>query len=220
MAMQELEALLKRHDNNIEFDHLNNWICCYPHIINICSSHIIASSTRISKQYLEALKSKSDGDLVSSNIKDDDDDDDNDNGNGDGDGDGDGSDVNDNDAHLFAQETDIPKLTLDKEQLDIFDDEAQALYTGLKCDPIKHARRIVRIVRSSDQRKQAFKNVISAGNNSGWFRSHNNEVIKLPDLKLLCDVKTRWDLVYHMIEHLLELQLVSVHMYGPFCSYC
>ena len=57
-------------------------------------------------------------------------------------------DVNDNDAHLFAQETDIPELTLDEEQLDIFDDEARALYTGLKRDSIKHARRIVRIVRS------------------------------------------------------------------------
>src|SRR5713226_3567782 len=86
--MRELEALLKRHDNNIEFDHLNNRIRCYPHIINICSSHIIASSTRISKQYLEALKSESDGDLVYSNIKDndDDDDDDDDDGNGNGNG--------------------------------------------------------------------------------------------------------------------------------------
>src|SRR5258707_13650067 len=102
--MQELEALLKQHDNNIEFDHLNNWIRCYLHIINICSSHIIASSTCISKQYLEALKSESDGDLVYSNIEADDnvDDDNVDNG----DGDGDGCDVNDNDTHLFAQETD------------------------------------------------------------------------------------------------------------------
>jgi hypothetical protein len=47
--MRELEALLKLHDDDIEFDHLNNRIRCYPHIINICSSHIIASSTRISK---------------------------------------------------------------------------------------------------------------------------------------------------------------------------
>jgi len=218
--MWELEALLKRYDNNIEFDHLNNQICCYPHIINICLSHIIASSTCISKQYLEALKSKSDGDLVYSNIKDDNDDNNNDDDNGNGNGNSNGGDINDNDAHLFAQETDIPKLTLDEEQLDIFDDEARALYTGLKHDPIKHAHRIVRIVCLSDQRKQAFKNVISTGNNSGWFRSHNNEVIKLPDLELLHDVKTRWDLVYHMIEHLLELRPVSVHMYGPFRPYC
>ncbi len=165
--MWELEALLKRYDNNIEFDHLNNQICCYPHIINICLSHIIASSTCISKQYLEALKSNSDGDLVYFNIKDDDDDDDDDDdGNGNGDGNGDGSNVNDNNTHLFAQETDIPELTLDEEQLDIFDDKAWALYIGLKRDPIKCACRIVCIVRLSDQRKQAFKNVISTGNDS------------------------------------------------------
>ena len=129
-------------------------------------------------------------------------------------------DVNDNDAHLFAQETDIPELTLDEEQLDIFDDEAWALYTGLKCNPIKCACRIVHIVHLLDQRKQAFKNVINTGNNSGWFRSHNNEVIKLPDLELLRNVKTRWDSVYRMIERLLELRPVSVHMYGPFHPYC
>src|SRR5260370_20173849 len=178
--MRELEALLKRHNNNIEFDHLNNRIHCYPHIINICSSHIIASSTRISKQYLEALKSESDGDLVYSNIRDDDND--NDNDDDDGNGDGDGGNVNDNDAHLFAQKTDIPELTLNEEQLDIFDDKAQALYTGLKRDPIKCACRIVHIVHLLDQRKQVFKNVISTGNDSGWVRCRNNEVIKHADV--------------------------------------
>ncbi|KAN0113698.1 hypothetical protein V8E52_007497, partial [Russula decolorans] len=136
-AMRELEALLKLHDDDIEFDHLNNRIRCYPHIINICSSHIIASSTQ---------------------------------------------------------------------QFDILDDKVRAWYIGLKRDPIKRARRIVRIVRSSDQRKQAFKKVINTGNHSGWFRSHDNEVIELPDLELLRDVKTRWDSVYCMIERLLVLR--------------
>ncbi|KAN0111558.1 hypothetical protein V8E52_008389, partial [Russula decolorans] len=142
-AMRELKALLKLHDDDIEFDHLNNRIRCYPHIINICSSHIIASSTHISKQFLETLKSE------------------------------------------FA---------------------VRAWYIGLKRDPIKRARRIVHIVRSSDQRKQAFKKVINTRNHSGWFRSHDNEVIELPDLELLRDVKTRWDSVYCMIERLLVLR--------------
>jgi hypothetical protein len=74
--MRELEALLKLHDDDIEFDHLNNRIRCYPHIINIWSSHIIASSTRISKRFLETLKSEFAGDLVYSNIEGDEDDDD------------------------------------------------------------------------------------------------------------------------------------------------
>jgi hypothetical protein len=186
--MRELEALLKLHDDDIEFDHLNNRIHCYPHIINICSSHIIASSTRISKRFLETLKFKSAGDLVYSNIEGDDDDDDDDDS--EDDEDGDDEDNNNNNGRLFARKIDIPELTLDKEQFDILDDKVRAWYIGLKCDPIKRARRIVRIVRSSDQRKQVFKKVINTGNHSGWFRSHNNEVIELSDLELLCNVKT------------------------------
>ena len=211
--MRELEALLKLHDDDIEFDHLNNRIRCYPHIINICSSHIIASSTRISKRFLETLKSEFAGDLVYSNIEGDKDDKD------DKDGEDDDDDDDDDDSRLFARK--IPELTLDEEQFDILDDKVRAWYIGLKRDPIKRARRIVRIVRSSDQRKQAFKKVINTGNHSGWFRSHDNEVIELPDLELLRDVKTRWDSVYCMIERLLVLRPVSVHMYGhTFCSYC
>jgi hypothetical protein len=133
--------------------------------------------------------------------------------------DGEDDDDDDDDSRLFARK--IPELTLDEEQFDILDDKVRAWYIGLKRDPIKRARRIVRIVRSSDQRKQAFKKVINTGNHSGWFRSHDNEVIELPDLELLRDVKTRWDSVYCMIERLLVLQPVSVHMYGhTFCSYC
>jgi hypothetical protein len=226
--MRELEALLKLHDDDIEFDHLNNSIRCYPHIINICSFHIIASSTRISKRFLETLKSEFAGDLVYSNIEGDEDnednDEDNDEDNEDNDEDNEDGEDNDNDndndnSRLFARK--IPELTLDEEQFDILDDKVRAWYIGLKRDPIKRARRIVRIVRSSDQRKQAFKKVINTGNHSGWFRSHDNEVIELPDLELLCDVKTRWDSVYCMIERLLVLRPVSVHMYGhTFCSYC
>ena len=113
--MQELGVLLKRHDNNIEFNHLNNCIRCYLQIINICASHIIASSTHIYKQFLETLKFESDGDLVYFNIKGDDNNNNNNN--------------NNNNGHLFAQETDIPKLVLDKEQVnDILDNKLWAWY--------------------------------------------------------------------------------------------
>jgi len=189
--MRELEVLLKRHDKTIKFDHLNNRIRCYPHIINICSSHIIASSTHISKKFLETLKSECGGDFVYSNIEGDDNGDNNNNNN------------NNNSGRSFAR--DIPELTLDDEQIDILDNEVWDWYTGLKHDPIKRACRIVHIVRSSDQRKQAFKDVINTGNHSGWFRSDKGEVLQVPDLELLCDVKTQWDSVYCMIEHLLLL---------------
>ena len=139
-----------------------------------------------------------------------------------GDNDGDSDSDNDNDgSHLFTWKTDIPNLKLDKEQLNTLDDEVQAWYRGLKHDPIKCTCRIVHIMGLSDQRRQVFKNVINTGNDSGWFMSCDNEVIELPDLELLHDVKTQWDSVYYMIERLLVLRPVSVHMYGHrFHSYC
>lgn len=50
--MKELQELLVKRE--IMFDHLNNRIMCYPHIINICTSHIVAASTRVSKKYLDS----------------------------------------------------------------------------------------------------------------------------------------------------------------------
>ena len=50
--MKALQLLLVKCD--IEFDHLNNRIMCFPHIINICTAHIIAASTQVSKKYLDS----------------------------------------------------------------------------------------------------------------------------------------------------------------------
>jgi hypothetical protein len=129
----------------------------------------------ISKELLKVLKSKTEVDMVYSNIEGN-----NNNNNND----------NNNNGHLVAQETDVPKLTLNEEQLSILDEDTQTLYIGLKCNPIKCTHKIICIVHSSDQRKQVFKNVIKTRNQSGWFKSHNNKVMELPDLELLCDVKT------------------------------
>ena len=56
--MQELQSLLKKCEtaSEIDFDPLDHRICCYAHIINICSSHIVASMTPTSKSYLSGLK--------------------------------------------------------------------------------------------------------------------------------------------------------------------
>jgi hypothetical protein len=50
--MKELQVLLVKHD--IVFDHLNNCIMCFPHIINICTAHIIAASTEVNQKYLDS----------------------------------------------------------------------------------------------------------------------------------------------------------------------
>ena len=50
--MKELQALLVKRE--VAFHHLNNRIMCYPHVINICTAHIIAASTRVSQKYLDS----------------------------------------------------------------------------------------------------------------------------------------------------------------------
>jgi hypothetical protein len=43
-AMEELQELFKI--DNIKFDHKDNRVGCYPHIINICVSHIVSSLSK------------------------------------------------------------------------------------------------------------------------------------------------------------------------------
>jgi hypothetical protein len=58
MAIKELQHLLDRHGaaNMVRFDPLKNYIQCYAHIVDICSSHIITSSTLVYNSYLTKLK--------------------------------------------------------------------------------------------------------------------------------------------------------------------
>ena len=58
--MKELQAMLVKHD--IMFDHAKNHIMCFPHIINICTTHIIAASTWVNQKYLESNGLDSDDD--------------------------------------------------------------------------------------------------------------------------------------------------------------
>jgi hypothetical protein len=50
--MKELQALLVKCD--VVFNHLNNCIMCFPHIINICTAHIVAASTQVNQKYLDS----------------------------------------------------------------------------------------------------------------------------------------------------------------------
>ena len=50
-AMKELEELFK--NKGIKFNHEDNRIPCYPHIINICVSHIVSSLTKVNAGSLE-----------------------------------------------------------------------------------------------------------------------------------------------------------------------
>jgi hypothetical protein len=145
--MRELEALLKHRDSDFKFDHRKNRVQCFLHIINICVSHIIASLTRVSKEYLKSLKSEGDDGLSHSDVENDDNDDDDHNS-------------HNNIALPQKIRRDIPKLELKNFELDELSAEDQAWFSGMNCDPIKRARAVIRILRSLDQRKRDFKEVI------------------------------------------------------------
>ena len=87
-------------------------------------------------------------------------------------------------------------------------------FTGMKRDPVGRARRVVRLLRVSDQRREGFRTFIEDGNERGWFTMKNDDgmhiPVKVPVLQPLRDVKTRWDSVYMMLRRLQELCPVSL----------
>lgn len=80
----------------------------------------------------------------------------------------------------------------------------QTFEQAAKRDPVALARNIVRVIRSSGQRRSAFLEVIRDGNAKGYFGKGVKE------LQLLRDVKTRWDSVYSMISRLRSLRPVRL----------
>ena len=86
-------------------------------------------------------------------------------------------------------------------------------------NPIEHARSVVRVIRASGMRRDAFECVINDGNEKGWFtQGHSPEIVKLPKLDLLRDVQTRWDSTYIMLERLRVMRPVSLHAASCFAE--
>lgn len=81
--------------------------------------------------------------------------------------------------------------------------------TETATDLIAQARAVVRAIRGSGSRREAFDEVITNGNAKGWFKQGEPpKTVKLDHLQLLRDVRTRWDSVYHMLKRLRELRPV------------
>jgi len=132
--MQELKSVLTecKLATIVNFNPLNHCIQCYAHIINICSSHIISSMTSTSTSYLTQLKVPSDSNYTMHG--------DSDNESDDGD-----------DPHHGVDELDL-ELGL---YSDLYNDLGASKYelwvAGIKCDPLRHAWKLICILCASDE---------------------------------------------------------------------
>jgi hypothetical protein len=78
--------------------------------------------------------------------------------------------------------------------------------------PIARARDVVRVIRGSGMRREAFDEVVANGNAKGWFKEGRPPVtITIKPLQLLRDVRTRWDSVYLMLNRLREMRPVFLY---------
>ena len=196
--MQALQSRLAKRETSVkvDFHHTKHRVRCYAHIINICCSHIISSATSVSERYLSELEVPIDSNRVFCDDSDDDSDNDTDSVNGDVDPD-----------------DDVTELELDS-AFDPADPQLQKWFAGIKRDPLKRARRMIRFLRASDQRRDGLRDFIRNGNKQKWFSQKTDDgkrtVVEVKEVQLLRDVKTRWDSIYLMLERLRELRPVSL----------
>jgi hypothetical protein len=174
----------------VNFDPLNHRVRCYAHIVNICSSHIIASMTPTSTNYLAHLRVPSDLNHTVHGVSDDESDDDDD---------------PDHDLDEVELPSDVYKY--------LSGEEYKSWVSAIRRDPLRRARRLIHMLRASDERRRGLQQFIKDGNTRGWFTvddGHgNNRTIEVPEHQLLRDVKTRWDSVFMMLQRLRHLRPVS-----------
>ena len=76
-------------------------------------------------------------------------------------------------------------------------------------DPISRARALVRIICGSGKRRQAFEDVIGAGNSGKWFmKGDPPHIVEVDNLQLLRAVRTQWDSIYQMLNRLRAMRPV------------
>jgi len=198
--MDALQTLLDKCNitNKISFNHVDRRIHCYAHIINICTSHVIASVTSTSKSYLANLKIPVDLDDAACS---------------------DSNDVSDNSSNTGSDDDtdhpcDINQIQLANSFKSRGDSSLKDWFKGIQRDPLKRAQRLVSFLRVLDQRKEGLRNKINEGNKSNLFigkdETGKHIVFPVPQLELLKDVKTRWDSMYMMLERLRQLRPIRL----------
>jgi hypothetical protein len=153
---------------------------------------ITLSMTSVSKQYLSGLKVPVG--TVHMTCADDDDN-------------------NDYDDNNIDSSEDITELQLEGQYDAHGNSGLEHWFADIKRDPLKRACKVIHLLCSLDTHKTAFREHIQAGNERGWFtvnvEKSKSVKVTAPKVQLLRDVKTRWDLVYLMLQRLRALWLVS-----------
>jgi hypothetical protein len=63
---------------------------------------------------------------------------------------------------------------------------------------------VIRVIRASGTRRDAFDNIIKHGNTKMLFKL-DDKVVQVKELQLLQSVRTRWDSVYYMLNRLHDM---------------
>jgi len=201
-AMEWIQDILTKHGiaDTLSFYHQRNHVWCYAHIINICSSHVISSFTSMPESYLSQLKVPLDPNYLTHHSNGLDSGNESDLDSKDESCDSDDDNVGDQDyklklAHCHNRQGKPPK--------------PKAWVNTMKGDPLWHAQRVIHLLHSSDNHRTKFQKIIIDGNKLSLFMKKDgdgNQVKdNIPELQLLRDVKTRWDLVYMMLLCLRQL---------------
>ncbi|KIM66647.1 hypothetical protein SCLCIDRAFT_110217 [Scleroderma citrinum Foug A] len=94
--------------------------------------------------------------------------------------------------------------------VDCFDDSAvdkKKYLEAVKRNPLGLRHDIVHAIHASGLQHDKFDKIVVTGNLQQWFRSPAGEVVQLPEAQLLRDIKTQWDSIFYMLNHLLALHL-------------
>ncbi|KAH9033149.1 hypothetical protein EDB84DRAFT_1270345 [Lactarius hengduanensis] len=86
------------------------------------------------------------------------------------------------------------------------DPDTQTYEEALARKPVSLACTVAQAMRKSGARREAFAKVIDDGNAQGWFKVRG-VVVQVKQMELLCEVSTRWDSVYSMLNRLRVLRL-------------
>ena len=79
------------------------------------------------------------------------------------------------------------------------DDEGCTVHARVPDDLLVKVRKLIKAIRASGQRQAEFSGVIESGNKAGWWKSAEDMPAQIKPLKLILDVKTRWDSTYQML---------------------